>query len=370
MHIAPFAIEEFFARYEFTTPHMLCASDCETMSVGELLTLSGDDPRLLLESRLSYTDSQGAPSLRGRIAALYPGVGVDEVIVLTAPEEGIYITMRALLEPGDHVVVLTPAYDSLLNLADHISGNISRWEIRPEAGRWRIDLDELEQLVTPQTKLIIVNFPHNPTGLLPAAAEFEAIIDIARRNGAWLFCDEMYRGLERDPADRLPSAVERYERAIILSGLSKVHGLPGLRSGWLVCRDAALRKSLINWKFYTSICPPGPSEWLAEAALKAHEQLVNRNRAIISRNLETAEAFFARRSAMFDWRPPQAGSVALVGLNVPSADAYCHRLAAEAGVLLLPSTCLGYGDRHVRVGLGRAGFAAALAAYDQHLDRG
>ncbi len=387
MHIAPFTIEQFFAVYEFTTPHMLCASDCETMTVGELLALAGEPPDNLLDLRLSYTESQGNPALRAQIAALYAGgnetrldahrreffggelaVSPDDVVVVTAPEEGIFLALHTLLERGDHVVVLTPAYDSLLNLAEHVTGNVSKWEVeKGENGRWRLNLDHLEQLVTDQTRLLIVNFPHNPTGLLPTPDELQAIIAIARRHGTWLFCDEMYRGLELPGRETLPSAATLYERAIVLSGLSKVHGLPGLRSGWLLIRDADLRERLINWKHYTTICPPGPSEYLAQVALRAHEPLVARNRAIITGNLGAAEPFFARWPQLFDWRRPLAGSVALVGLNVPSATTYCHELAAKAGILLLPSSCLGYGDGHVRLGLGRRDFAANLARYEAHL---
>jgi aspartate/methionine/tyrosine aminotransferase len=367
MIIKPFATETFFARYEFTTPHILCASDCETLTTGELLRLAGMDAADLLEQRLGYTESQGDPALRAAIAGLYERVTADDVIMLGAPEEGIYLTMRALLSPGDHAVVLTPAYDSLLNLAEHVAGNVSRWPVRPVAGGWALDLNELEPLLRPDTRLVVVNFPHNPTGCLPTAEEFAALIAIVRRHGAWLLCDEMYRGLERDPADRLPSAAELYERAVVLSGLSKTYGLPGLRVGWLLVRDAPLREALINWKHYTTICPPAPSERLATAALRAHEALAARSREIVAGNLRLAEAFFARHPARFTWRPPRAGSVALVGLNAPSATTYCHDLARDAGVLLLPGPFLGADDQSVRFGFGRAGFAAALGRYEEFL---
>lgn len=369
MQIQPFATENFFARYEFNTPHILCASDCETLTTGELLRLAGLDAADLLGQRLAYTESQGDPALRAAVAALYETVSPDEVVLLGAPEEGIYLTLRTLLEPGDHVVALTPAYDSLLNLAEHVSGNVSRWPVRPVPGGWSLDPDELERLLRPDTRLVIVNFPHNPTGYLPAPDVFAAIVAIVRRQGAWLLCDEMYRGLERDAADRLPSAADQYERAIVLAGLSKTHGLPGLRAGWLVVRDAAVRQALINWKHYTTICPPAPVELLARAALLAHAPLVERSRGIIAANLQLAEGFFARHAARFDWRPPRAGSVALVGLDVPSATVYCHALAHDAGVLLLPGPCLGADDHSVRFGLGRVGFGAALARYEEYLSK-
>ena len=367
MKIAPFSTENFFARYEFTTPHLLCASDCETLTTGELLRLAGLDAADLLGQRLAYTDSQGDPALRAAIAALYDRVSADEVVVLGAPEEGIYLTMRTLLEPGDHVVVLTPAYDSLRNLAAHVSGNVTPWPIRAVAGGWALDPAELERLMRPETRLVVVNFPHNPTGHLPTAAEFAALLDIVRARGVWLLCDEMYRGLERDLTDRLPSAADLYERAIVLAGLSKTHGLPGLRAGWLLVRDPAVRAALINWKHYTTICPSAPTERLATAALLAHAPLVERSRAQIAANLGLAEAFFARHAARFDWRPPRAGSVALVGLDAPSATAYCHALARDAGVLLLPGPFLGADDHSVRFGFGRAGFGAALEQYEGYL---
>lgn len=370
MKIQPFSTEQFFSLYEFNTPHLLCASDCETVSVGELLRLAGTNAADLLDLRLGYTESPGSPALRAAVASLYDRVDAEEVVALGAPEEGIYLTMRALLEPGDHVVVLTPAYDSLLNLAEHVSGNVSRWAIRAVSGGWALDLEELDRLITPATRLVVVNFPHNPTGYLPDAAEFDALIDIVRRRGAWLFCDEMYRGLERDPETRPPSAADRYDRAIVLSGLSKTYGLPGLRTGWLVVRDPELRAKIINWKHYTTICAAAPSEALATVALGIHETLAERNRQIVAGNLATAEAFFSRWPGTFEWRPPHAGSVALVGLNASSATAYCHALARDAGVLLLPGPCLGADDHSVRFGFGRLGFSDALSAYETHLKSG
>lgn len=368
MKIEPFAIEQFFASYEFTTPYLLCSSDCESMTVEELLALSGQGMEGLGALHLGYTESQGDPQLRTAVANRYETADPDDVIILGSPEEGIYLTMRALLDSGDHVVVLTPAYDSLLNLARHISGNVSMWEIQPVEGRWQIDLERLAAIVTDDTKLIVVNLPHNPTGFLPDREEMDAVVEIARRHNAWLFCDEMYRELELHGRDTLPSAVDLYEQGLALAGLSKVHGLPGLRAGWLVVKDPALREELINWKFYTSICPPAPTEFLAVAALKAHNELVAKNRRLIEGNLAIAGRFFKRRPDLFTWRPPLAGSIALVGLNQPSATDYCHWLAKEAGVLLLPSSCLGYGDKHVRMGFGRDNFGQGLAHYEEFLD--
>lgn len=367
MKIAPFDIEQYFARYEFSTPFLLCASDCETISVKDLLALAGRAEAEMGALKLGYTESQGDPALRLAVAGTYSGADAEDVVILGSPEEGIYLAMRALLDPGDHVVVLTPAYDSLFNLAEHVSGNVSRWEIQPAEGCWRLDLDQLSSLVSSRTKLIVVNFPHNPTGFLPTLEQLQSIINIARQHGVWIFCDEMYRGLELNGVQTLPSIVDLYEHSLALAGLSKVHGLPGLRAGWLVIQDEVLRAELLNWKFYTSICPPAPTEFLALAALQIQEQLILRNRSVIEKNVVEADAFFRRWPDSFTWRPPQASSVALVGLHQPSATDYCHHLAREAGVLLLPSSCMGYGDGHVRMGFGRESFGKGLARYEAFL---
>ena len=370
MQIAPFDMERFFAIYEFTTPHVLCASDCESMTIAELLDLAGLEVADLGGQWLGYTESQGHPELRGLVAAQTgDGVTAADVTVLATPEEGIYLIMQTLLEPGDHVVVLTPAYNSLLNVAEHVSGNVSRWEIEVTAVSWQLDLDKLAELLTDHTKLLVVNFPHNPTGLLPTPDEFAQIVALARQHDVWLFCDEMYRGLELDGRSSLPSAITQYEKSIVLAGLSKAQGLPGLRSGWLLIRDAQLRADLINWKHYTSICPPAPSEFLAMAALRAQEKLVARNVAIIRQNLQTAEPFFARWPELFTWRRPSAGSVALVETAVPSATDYCTQLATETGVLFLPGQMIGYHDPFMRWGFGRKDFAANLAHYEAYLHR-
>lgn len=368
MHIAPFTIEQFFARYEFSSPHVLCASDCESISVEGLLTLADMSLAELGELRLGYTESQGHPELRRLVAAQYEGqVTADQVVMLGAPEEGIYLLMRALLAPGDHVVVLTPAYNSLLNVAEHICGNVSQWVIRQTDTGWWLDMNDLANLLTPKTRLLIMNFPHNPTGTLPSTEIFQAIVDLARQHGVWVFSDEMYRGLELNGRSPLPSAVTLYERAVSLAGLSKVQGLPGLRTGWLIMHDPALRENLLNWKHYTTICAAAPSEFLAIAALRAQRKLVARNRAILHKNLQVADAFFARWPDLFVWRRPLAGSVALVEVRLPDVTAYCHQLAAETGVLLLPGQYIGCPDQFVRWGFGRNSFAANLAYYEAHL---
>ena len=369
MHITPFATEQYYAQYEFSAPHMLSASDCQTVSVGELLELAGLPAHVFRDLMLGYTEAQGHPELRAAVAATHADVRPDDVIILGAPEEGIFLAMHALLSPGDEAIVLAPAYDSLRNLAAHVCGTAHAWQLATTDDGWELDFAALRAAINARTKLLVVNFPHNPTGFLPTREQFEAIVDIASRNDIWLLCDEMYRGLEYGARPQLPSAADLYARSVVLAGLSKTYGLPGLRTGWLVVRDPQTRDALVNWKHYTTICPPAPSELLAQAALSAREQLITRNAARIRANLQLVEPFFDRWSDHFTWRPPLAGSVALAGIRVPSATDYCHRLAQAAGVVLLPGGHMGIADTYVRFGFGRETCGGALAHYDQWLER-
>jgi aspartate/methionine/tyrosine aminotransferase len=371
MDIAPFQTEQFFARFEFNTPYQLCNSDCETVPVEELMQLAGRPLEELGRQRLSYGESQGGPELRTAIASCYRSVDPGEVVVLGTPVEGIYLLARTLLDPGDEVVVVTPAYDALVNLFEHVAGpdRVRQWRIRASAGRWSLDLDELRDLLTPATRLLVVNFPHNPTGFLPTPEWQQALVDLVQERGLSLFADEMYFGLVHSGTPPIPSMADTSCGAVVLSGLSKTHGLPGLRCGWLVLRDPDLRDRLMNWKYYTSICAPVLSEYLAVAALEVGDVLRRRSIERIERNLGLAEAFFGRWPDRFEWRRPLAGSTALVGFDVPSVTALSERLARDQGLLIQSGVMLGSDDRHMRIGLGREGFAPALERFEAWLTR-
>ena len=315
------------------------------MKIEELLQIAGVSMEELGRLSLGYTESLGNPRLREMIAEAYEGVSTEDVIVLGTPVEGIYLTARAALDPGDEVIVLSPDFDALINVFEHILGaaNVHRWEFTPAEKRWELDFDRLGALITPRTKMIVVNFPHNPTGYLPTQAQMDGLAEVVERNNLVLLCDEMYFGLVHSGTAPIASAAERTKRAVVLSGLSKTYGLPGLRTGWLVIQDEELRKNIINWKFYTSICSPAPSEFLAMAAWGAREQIRQRSIVLIEQNLRLAEAFFQRWPGLFTWRRPMAGSTALVGVHVPSVTDFAAQLAEEAGVLIQPAVDPGLG---------------------------
>jgi aspartate/methionine/tyrosine aminotransferase len=369
MKIAAFETEHFFARHEFSTPYQLCNSDCESLSISELLAMSGDSLEAFGRQRLVYTESQGNPELRQAIADMHKEVHRDDVIMLGTPVEGIYLAARALLEPDDEVIVLSPAYDALTRMFEHVLGEaqVKRWSFRPSDDHWQLDLNDLRKQITPETRMVIVNFPHNPTGYLPTVGFLQELVELVQKHGLLLFSDEMYFGLVQPDAPLVPSVADLTKSAVALSGLSKTYGLPGLRCGWLIARDESLRENIMNWKYYTSICPPGPTEYLATAALRVGEELRKRNIARIANNLALAEAFFARWPDLFHWRRPSAGSTALVGFAVPSVSALSEMLANEEGILIQSAQMLGGTDQQMRIGLGRDGFSQALEKFEDWL---
>jgi len=360
--IREFALERYFARWEFAARHLVSASDCEPLTVSELLEMTGAPESTLRELRLSYAESQGAPALRERIARMYSGLDRDDIVV-AVPEEAIYLAMSTLLEPGDRVVVQVPCYQSLGEIAAHRGCDVQRWPLEETREGWRMDLDRLADLLTPATKLLVVTAPHNPTGFVPSAAEHDAIIDLVEKRGVWLFCDEMYVGLERAPAVRLAPAVTRYERAIGLSGMSKSLALPGLRLGWLALRDRRLRDAVIRYKDYTTICATSMSELLAQLALDHTLRILERNRAIIAANLVLARDFAARHPDLLAWRHGDGGSVVFPRFVRGGAAAFCDA-TAQHGIMIVPSTMFDFGDQHIRLGLGRRGFGEALEALE------
>ena len=369
MEIAPFETEHFFAKYEFNTPYQLCNSDCESVTISELLKMAGVSLEELGKQSLAYTESQGHPDLRRLIAATYETVAEDDVVLLNSPIEGIYLAARAALEPEDEVIVLSPAYDALIHLFEHVVGraHVKKWEFEKGSAGWELDLTRLESMLTTNTKMVVVNFPHNPTGFLPSHSFLQQLTEKLQSRNILLFADEMYHGLVHGGREPVPSSADLHAPAIILSGLSKTYGLPGLRTGWLVIKDHVLKQRVINWKFYTSICPPGPTEFLAIAALRVHEQLRRASLQTIENNLNIADRFFERWRQLFEWHRPTAGSTALVKMNVASVSHLIDPLASSQGVLIQSGKTLGADDQHLRMGFGRAKFNDALQRFEHWL---
>ena len=368
--LAPFKLERFFAEYEFKVRYLLSASDCESLTLNELLALADADSQERWQRlALGYTESQGDPTLRLEIAAQYAGLTADDVLVLV-PEEGIYIAMQTLVQPGDHVIAIHPAYQSLHEVARARGAEVTAWPVLPsdDGAGWRLDMEALSAAITPQTRLLVINFPHNPTGHLATRAELEALIVLARQHDLYLFSDEMYRGLEYDAAHRLPAVSTLYEKGISLAGLSKTHAVPGLRLGWLATRAPGLMARWMAYKDYTTICHSAPSEVLGLMAVRAQAQILQRNLDLIGANLALAEVFFARHTALFGWPPPLAGSISFPEWRGPgTVEAFCEGVLERQGVLLVPGAIFDVPGRRFRLGLGRRNFPEGLARLEADL---
>lgn len=367
MQVAPFEIERYYERWEFTAELMLSSSDCQTRSLGELLALEPEAHERLLALQLGYTEAPGSQELRDAVAGSYEQTGPEDVLALAAAEEGIFLAYHALLGPGDRAIVETPCYGSAHTLVQSTGAQLDPWVRRFEDG-WRHDLDALRRLVRAETRIIYINTPHNPTGMQMPAEVFDAVLDIAREQGIAVFSDEVYRGLEHDEDARLPAACDRYERALSLGTVSKAHGLPGLRVGWLGCRDPELLARIRELKLYTTICCSAPSELLVALALRHEDALVAASRELVLSNLPLVAELIARRSHMFEWVAPQAGPIGFPRVSgVADVHRFCEDAAARAGVLLLPGSV--YEEpSHVRVGFGRDSLPQAIARLEQHLD--
>jgi aspartate/methionine/tyrosine aminotransferase len=369
-----FRLESHFSQWEFAARFNLTASDAESLGLGELLALASPQDRAAFEEMgLGYTQTFGAPDLRAAIASTYDRRKADEILCFAGAEEGLYVAMQVLLGPGDHAIVVTPNYQAAETVPLSLCA-VSGVPLEPQDG-WSLDIDRIAAAIRPETKLVSINFPHNPTGKILERDRFGALVELCRRHGLWLFSDEVYRPLGPEGAVHLPQVADVYERGVSLGVMSKAYGLAGLRIGWLACRDRDFLQRCERFKHYLSICNAGPSERLALIALKAREQILARNRAIVSANLVSLDAFFASYPDLFEWTRPDGGCVGYPRyLGTDGADAFAKKLVEEGGVLVLPSVIyrseLGPTpmDRF-RIGFGRKGLEQGLAALRAHLEK-
>lgn len=355
-----FALERYFAQWEFAVKHQLSASDVEPFTLTELLALADDDARRRWDAlTLGYTESSGLPALREEIARQFQSLSPRDVVVVAGAEEGIFLLMHSLVGAGDEVVVVTPSYQSLHELPRSLGARVHLVPLTA-ANRWELDPEDVARVVSSRTRLIIVNFPHNPTGALIPEATLQRLVTIADRCGATLFSDEVYRGLEANPATRLSAAADLSGRAVSLGVMSKSFALPGLRIGWVATRNADLLSRIARLKDYTTICSSAPSEILALVALRASGRVLQRSRDIVAANREAAEAFMIRHQELIDWIPPRAGSTAFPCFRDRDADVVATALRERESVLMVPGRLFGADPRHFRLGLGRRDLPSAL----------
>lgn len=368
-----FALEVYFSKWEFKARFNLTASDAQSLSTAELLALASPEDRDRFQNlHLGYTETFGSPALRRAIAGTYDTIDDDHILCLAGAGEGIYIVMQVLLRPQDHAIVITPNYQSA-ETVPLSTCEVTGVSLDP-SNNWSLDIDRIRQVLRPNTKLVSINFPNNPTGSIPSQETINDLILLCRKRGIWLFSDEVYRLIERDPGLRIPQIADIYEKGISLNVMSKAYGLSGLRIGWLACQDRDALVRFERFKHYLSICNSAPAEMLALIALKARDTILECNRNRVRDNSAVAAGFFMQHAEWFDFTPPDGGCVCFTRYKgADGVEEFTRRLVEEAGVLLLPASIYRselseVPQDYFRLGLGRSFVPQAFDAMDRWLE--
>ncbi|HSJ23877.1 MAG TPA: aminotransferase class I/II-fold pyridoxal phosphate-dependent enzyme [Longimicrobiales bacterium] len=347
----PFVMERWQSMYENLVDFNLSESGVDPVTLAELLALAGDDGgERLAPTRLGYGQSNGTEALRLRIAELYHGAGVDDVVVCNGSAEANFLAVWELVEAGDEVVIIVPTYMQTHGLARSLGARVVEVPLREELG-WQPDPDEIRRAVTDRTRLLVATNPGNPTGAVFSDTVRGAITEAVSRSGAWLLADEVYTGAELDGPET-PSFLGACERVIATGSLSKAYGLPGLRIGWAVT-DRATADALWARSDYTTISPGDLTDRLARVALDpaVRPQLLQRTRSMVRRGLDTLEEWLHARGG-FHWRAPDAGAICFVRYDADIDSAtLAERLRAEQSVLVVPGAHFGLGP-YLRLSLG------------------
>jgi len=370
LRFVPFELERWQSTWENRVRYNLSESGVHPLSIHELLDLAGASAAPLLDVRLGYSQSNGTDLLRGRIAALYDGVSPDQILVTTGSAEANFVVCWRLVEPGDKVAVMLPNYLQTWGLAQNFGAEVRGFALRAES-RWQPAPEDVRSAIAPGTKLVVVTNPHNPTGHLLSQEMRQTIVRRAAEVGAWLLADEVYQGAERD-GTTTPSFWGSYERVIVVNGLSKAYGLPGLRIGWVVAPKGFSEEAWARHD-YTTIGPAGASDHLAAVALEppVREKVLARTRGILRANYPVIEQWLKRFGDTFSWHPPQAGAICLVRYRQAiSALDLVEKMRAEHDVLLVPGDHFGL-PHHIRFGFGEElhHFREALAETERGLKR-
>ena len=367
-----FELEVYLSQWEFRARYHMTASDIESMTVAELLALLPKSQYAAWENlRLGYTETYGSPELLAEIAKTYDRMNSDDILCFAGAEEGIYIAMQVLLHAEDHAVVIVPNYQASETIPMSIC-DVTGVALQPEDG-WQLDIDRVKKSLKPNTKLIVINFPHNPTGAILEKELFDALIQLCKERDIYLFSDEVYRLIERDMSLRLPQVADVYEKGLSLNVMSKTYGLPGLRIGWIATKDHELLQQMERYKHYLSICNAAPSEFLATIALQAKEHILTQNRKLVNHNARLLDDFFSEFPDLFEWIRPDGGCVGFPRYTgKEGADVFCEDLLKNSGVLLLPpkvysSQLTPTPSDRFRIGFGRKQVEEGLEAFRRYL---
>jgi len=352
MDIKPFAVEEWMNAYETEAVHNIAETCVDSLTVEELLELSGEKDKILdeiLGTRLTYGFIPGNPRLRELLAGLYRKATSEDILVTSGGISANFLALYTLVKPGDKVICVAPTYQQLYSVPESFGAEVRLLELRPEKG-FLPDVGELEDLAKDGVDVIILNNPNNPTGALMDEQRLEEIIGIARTKGAWVLCDEAYRGLEHDSETAVLSVTDLYEKGVATGSMSKVFSLAGLRLGW-VTGPKDFIADCFRHRDYTTISCGSIDEILAVSALKNKEKILERNRAIVKESLAILDEW-VKSEKRVDWVKPRAGTTAFLSYDYDVlSEEFCIGLFRTNGTFLVPGKCF---DREYWLRIGYA----------------
>ncbi len=338
-------LEIWFDTYQYSVDYDIGESAVKTLSVKDV----GID---LDEVLLRYGHHKGHPDLRSAIAEQYPGLSSDHVIVTTGASEANFIVVAALIKPGDHIIVGHPNYPSLYEVPRSLGGDVSLLTLDFDR-HFRLDLNELERMITSGTKLVSLTHPNNPTGAMISEEELRRVIELVESYETFLLFDETYRHMA--PDDKiLPPAASLSSRVISIASMSKCYGLPGIRTGWLATKNANILDSAVAIREQLSISNNSLSEEIARSVLLRKEEFLKEARTRIEDNRQLVVDWISQQSD-FEWIPPEVGVVCFprikMGVNVEPEKLY-RLLAEKYRTFVVPGRCFEMDERHFRIGFG------------------
>lgn len=358
-----FAVDAYFTENESKAVYMMGSSDPESLLLGE----TGVDLSSFACDPIGYALGNGYRPLLEKLSGFYREVSPEGIAMMNGGEEAIYVTMRALLKPGDQIVVHMPSYQSLWTVATEIGCSVLPFRPRFESG-WSFDVDELAAAITLQTKFLVLNYPHNPTGACLTKAQMNSIVELCSERDICLIADEAYRFLRLDEQCSDASFADLHENSVALGSFSKTFAAPGLRLGWVATRNSRLMKKILAYRHFTSTCPNLPCQWIATALLNRGQSIIDRNNAIVRENAALLAWFVQKHAELFDYVAPQGATMAYVKLlKGCSSTAFCKEILADTGVLIVPSSVLEESEQFIRVGLCRDDFSEGIRILDEYL---
>ncbi len=348
----PFVMERMMTQFEQEVDYNLSESGVHPLLLSELL---GDAPEMiegLLATDLNYPHVNGIPELRQNISKLYDGASPENVLVTVGAIESNFLSIRTLLSAGDEIVIMSPNYMQIWGVAKNHDLSVKLFHLLEENG-WAPDIAELESAVGPDTKLIAICNPNNPTGRILTEPEMDKMVTCADRVGAWILADEVYRGATRASDEENPSFYGRYNKVLAIGSMSKAYGLPGLRIGWAVGPTDTLDEMSAR-REYLTLSATMLSNKLAALALSAEvrPRLLQRTREYIRRGYPILHEWVENHSNLFSISPPDAAAIAFVRNHMDvNSTVFTERLRKEKSVLIVPGDHFGL-DHYLRISFG------------------